>query len=219
MEQDHAPPPRRVVVVDDHCTFAELLTMGLETHPRLTCVASAMDARSAMEAVAREQPDVVVMDIRLGNDSGVEVTARIVERWPQTAVVVLTAYPTPQLMTEVVQAGASALLPKDGALDDLLETVLTAQPRLFTVPPGLAAVLMRPREADPVSPLTPREEEVLRRLAAGRDVRGISRDLGISVNTCRSYVKSLLAKLGVHSQLEAVVAAHERGLLGTDRPR
>ena len=208
--------PRRVVVVDDHCTFVELLTMGLEAHPGLTCVGSAMDSRTALSVVAKEQPDVVVMDIRLGGESGVTVTGQIVERWPDTAVVVLTAYPTHQLMAEVVRAGASALLPKDGALDDLLETVMAAQPRLFTMPPRLAELLTRPRAPEMVSPLTPREEEVLRQLATGRDVRGISRELGISVNTCRSYVKSLLAKLGVHSQLEAVVVAHERGLLDPD---
>ena len=207
---------RRVVVVDDHCTFAELLTMGLEAHPRLTCVGSASDVRSALDLVAREQPDVVVMDIRLGTESGVEVTAQIIERWPDMAVVVLTAYPTPKLMTDVVHAGASALLPKDGALDDLLDTVLSARPRMFSMPPRLAESMMRPRDGEPISPLTPREMEVLRQLAMGRDVRGISRELGISVNTCRSYVKSLLAKLDVHSQLEAVVAAHERGLLDTD---
>ena len=143
---------RRVVVVDDHRTFAELLTMGLEAHPRLTCVGSANDARSALSLVAREQPDVVVMDIRLGAESGVEVTAQLIERWPHTAVVVLTAFPTPSLMSDVVRAGASALLPKDGALDDLLDTVLSAQPRLFTMPPRLAETMMRPRDDDPVSP-------------------------------------------------------------------
>lgn len=204
-----------MVVVDDHRTFAELLTMGLEAHPRLTCVGSASDARSALTLVAREQPDVVVMDIRLGADSGVEVTAQLIERWPHTAVVVLTAFPTPSLMSDVVRAGASALLPKDGALDDLLDTVLSAQPRLFTMPPRLAETMMKPRDDDPVSPLTPREKDVLQQLALGRDVRAISRELGISVNTCRSYVKSVLAKLDVHSQLEAVVAAHQRGILDT----
>ena len=73
---------------------------------------------------------------------------------------------------------------------------------------------MRPRDDEPISPLTPREMEVLRQLAMGRDVRGISRELGISVNTCRSYVKALLAKLEVHSQLEAVVAHEEAHLRG-----
>lgn len=205
--------PRRVIVVDDHHTFSELLTLGLDSHPDLACVGTADDVRSALQVVAREAPDVVVMDVRLGQESGVEAAATITRRWPEVAVVVLTAYPTPQLLSEVVRAGASALLPKNGELKELLETVLRARPRLFTVPPRLMQSMMSESDA-PVSPLTPREHEVLAMLASGRDVRSISKELDISLNTCRGYVKSLLAKLGAHSQLEAVVMAHDRGLLG-----
>lgn len=209
--------PRRVAVVDDHHTFSELLTMGLSSHPDLTCVGTAADLQGALRVVAREDPDVVVMDVRLGADSGVAATATITERWPEVAVVVLTAYPTQQLLGEVVRAGASAMLPKDGALADLLQTVLQARPRLFTVPPHLMQSMMN-GDAAPASPLTRREYEVLVLLAAGRDLRSISKELDISLNTCRSYVKSVLVKLGVHSQLEAVVVAHERGLLGPRHP-
>lgn len=206
---------RRVAVVDDHRTFSELLTMGLARHPDLVSVGSAEDQAEAMALVAREQPDVVVMDVRLGDDDGVAATAAITERWPDVAVVVLTAYPTQQLMAEVVRAGASAMLPKDGALGDLLETVLRARPRLFTVSPRLMQSLLDGGADDTRdSLLTPREHQVLVLLASGRDLRAISKELSISLNTCRSYVKAVLSKLGVHSQLEAVVVAHERGLLG-----
>ncbi|MGZ5399617.1 MAG: response regulator transcription factor [Nocardioides sp.] len=201
--------------MDDHRTFSELLTLGLGTHSGLLCVGTADNIRDALQLVAREKPDVVVMDVRLGEESGVEATATITERWPDVAVVVLTAYPTPHLMTDVIRAGASAMLPKDGALEELLEAMLTSRPRLFTVPPGLMQSMMERVNGDGLaSPLTPREHEVLALLASGRDVRSISKMLGISLNTCRSYVKALLAKLGAHSQLEAVVVAHERGLLG-----
>lgn len=203
---------RRVVVVDDHHTFSELLTMGLGAHPSLTCVGTADDIAGALSLVAREQPDVVVMDVRLGAESGVKATDTITRRWPEIAVVVLTAYPTPHLLTEVVRAGASAMLPKDSELAELLETVLRARPRLFTVLPRLMQNMMQESDA-PASPLTPREHDVLVLLAAGRDVRSISKELDISMSTCRSYVKSLLTKLGAHSQLEAVVIAHARGLL------
>lgn len=204
---------RRVAVVDDHRTFSELLTIGLAAHPDLSCVGTATDLQGALRIVAREEPDVVIMDVRLGSDNGVTATATITERWPDMAVVVLTAYPTQQLLGDVVRAGASAMLPKDGALGDLLDTVVRARPRLFTVPPHLMQSMLRHDEA-PTTPLTRREYEVLVLLASGRDLRSISTKLGISLHTCRSYVKSVLAKLGAHSQLEAVVTAHERGLLG-----
>jgi len=212
MAEDGDSSSRRVVVVDDHHTFSELLTMGLGAHPSLTCVGTADDVQSALRVVAREEPDVVVMDVRLGQESGVTATATITERWPEVAVVVLTAYPTRQLLTEVVRAGASSMLPKDGELKELLEVVLRARPQLFTAPPRLVQNMMNADDA-PASPLTRREHEVLTLLAGGRDVRSISQELDISLNTCRSYVKSLLAKLGAHSQLEAVVIAHDRGLL------
>ena len=186
--------------------------MGLGAHPELTCVGTADTISSAVQLVAQEQPDVVVMDVRLGAESGVEATATITEHWPDVAVVILTAYPTPHLMSEVVRAGASAMLPKDGALDDLLDMIMRVRPRLFTVTPRLMDSMLSAPEG-PASPLTPREHEVLTLLASGRDVRSISKDLDISLHTCRSYVKSLLAKLGAHSQLEAVVVAHSRGLL------
>ncbi len=204
---------RRVAVVDDHRTFSELLTIGLVAHPDLTCVGTAADLQGALEIVEHQQPDVVIMDVRLGSDDGVTATATITGRWPDTAVVVLTAYPTQQLLADAVRAGASALLPKDGALGDLLDTVVRARPRLFTVPPQLMQSMLVHDEA-PATLLTRREYEVLVLLAAGRDLRSICTKLGISLNTCRGYVKSVLTKLGAHSQLEAVVTAHERGLLG-----
>lgn len=218
MSENADSSARRVVVVDDHHTFSELLSMGLGAHPSLTCVGTADDVPSALRVVEQEQPDVVVMDVRLGAQSGVAATATITERWPEVAVVVLTAFPTPQLLSEVIRAGGSAMLPKDGALEELMETVLRARPRLFTVPPQLMQSMLA-QPTGPVSPLTPREHQVLTLLAEGRDVRSISQELDISISTCRSYVKAVLSKLGAHSQLEAVVMAHTRGLLGPQIPR
>jgi DNA-binding NarL/FixJ family response regulator len=200
------------VVVDDHHTFSELLTMGLRAHSEFACAGTADSISSALDLIARELPDVVVMDVRLGTESGVEATATITQRWPDIAVVVLTAYSTPHLLAEVVRAGASAMLPKDGSLQELLAALKRARPHLFTVTPRmLDALMLAPKVPD--SPLTPREHEVLALLATGRDVRSISKALNISLNTCRSHVKSLLTKLDAHSQLEAVASARNRGLL------
>ena len=214
IQEDNAS--RRVVVVDDRRTFSVLLTLGLEAHPELTCVGTADAVSSALELVSRERPDVVVMDVTLGAESGVEATSTITQRWPAVAVILLTAHPTPHLLAEAVRAGASAILPKEGAMDYLQEMILRVRPGLFTASPRLLdGMLNSPEER--ASLLTTREHDILTLLAAGRDVRSISKDLDISLSTCRSDVKSLLAKLDVHSQLEAVVVAHERGLLGPGR--
>lgn len=209
---DHAALARTVLVVDDHRTVTELLALAVSSHPQLSCVESALSAQQAMDRLRTTRVDVVVMDYRLGETDGIEATRMVTQRWPDTAVVMLTAYPTRFLMREAAAAGASALLPKDGRLTDLLDTVLAAVPRRFVVAPALLQALMA--EAEPRSnPLTPRENDVLHQMARGLDVRGISRALDISVHTCRSHVKAILGKLDAHSQLEAVAHAHRDGLL------
>lgn len=204
---------RTAIVVDDHRTFTELLTMALDAHAGLTCVGSARDAGSAVALMEHRQPDVVIMDYRLGDDDGVQTTRRIAARWPATTIVMLTAYPTRHLMTEAAAAGASALLPKDGSLADLLDVLVTAVPGAFAVPPGLLRTLVATDLRDSVTCLTHRELDVLQQLALGLDVRRISRELGITVSTTRGYVKAILVKLDAHTQLEAVAHAHQVGLI------
>lgn len=210
---------RTAIVVDDHRTVTELLTMALDAHPGLDCLGSATDAAAALALLERHPVDVVIMDYRLGEDNGVETTRRIIERWPAAAVVLLTAYPTRHLMTEAAAAGASALLPKDGSLADLMHVLLSAVPGRFVVPPGLLRELVTADLHDPVAALTPRELDVLQLLSLGLDVRRISRELRITVNTARGYVKAILAKLDAHTQLEAVAHAHHAGLIPAGAPR
>ncbi len=207
------PVLRTVLVVDDHRTVAELLALALRGNPLLSRVESALSAEEALTRLASTPADVVVMDYRLGDADGVATTRQIRQRWPGTVVVMLTAYPTRALMADAAAAGASALLPKDGALSDLIEVLWTATPDRFTVPPALLRVLVDQESKPHVSPLTGREHDVLGALAQGHDIGAVSRLLGISVHTGRSHVKSILAKLEAHTQLEAVAVAHRHGLL------
>ena len=113
-------------------------------------------------------------------------------------------------------AGAAGFLAKDGSLDDVLSALRTARRGSLILPATVLAEFSRP--GIPVAPgpeatLTPRELEVLRLLGQGRDPRSIAKELGVSLHTCRGFVKSILAKLDVHSQLEAVVVASRRGLI------
>lgn len=212
-------PRRTAVVVDDHRTFAELLTMALDAHVGLTCVGVAGDAAAALVQTERWRPDLVIMDYRLGADDGVAVTRKILARWPQIVVVLLTAYPTRHLMIEAADAGASALLPKDGSLADLLEILVSAVPGTFAVPPGLLRTMVATDLSASTARLTHREREVLHLLARGSDVRQISRELDITVNTARGYIKAILVKLSAHTQLEAVAHAHQAGLITSPSPR
>jgi DNA-binding NarL/FixJ family response regulator len=207
----------RVLVVDDHRSFAELLAGALG--------AAGMDvlgtAHSAAQAVAMAQdmqPDVVVMDIQMPRQDGLSATRSLREVAPATVVAVLSDHSDPESVVRATQAGASAFIPKDGSLSEMLDIISRVRAGQMLIAPstfstGLTAGI-RPAPTNEVRPqLTRREQEVLDCLGRGMPVKGIARVLGISLQTCRGYVKSLHAKLGVRSQLEAVVKAQQLGML------
>jgi len=205
-----------VLVVDDHTTFSDLLAMALEREPDFTCVGTAVSVAKAMVIADELRPDLVIMDVRLGDGDGIAATAELTQLYPDLRVVVLTAHVDTALMQRAADAGACGLLPKDGSLPDMLQALRSSRRGGMVVHPALITALMASKTArggDSLPPLTRRERDVLRLLADGLDARAIATDLGISVNTCRGYVKSLLMKLGAHSQLEAVVIATNHGLV------
>jgi DNA-binding NarL/FixJ family response regulator len=208
--------PIRVLVVDDHQTFAELLALALQGEAALSYVGHARTSAEALDLVGRLSPDVVLMDVQLPDVDGLTTTQRLLEQHPHLRVVVLTAHAEAALVARAAIAGACGFLSKDGALRDVLQALRTAHRGGMVVPAHLLAGALRGDAADdrPVaSSLTSRERDVLRLLGRGADARTIARELGISVHTCRGYVKGVLAKLGAHSQLEAVLAAIRLGLL------
>ena len=207
--------PVSVVVVDDHRMFGELLRRVISTDPGMTCVGTADTLSDAYAMIDALQPDAVVMDVQIGHDDGLTATAEIVRRHPQMRVVVLTAFSTEPLLRRAVSSGASALLAKDGAVEDLLEALRPAGPDEFSVDPALLRRLLAVRRAPGPRAvmLTTREDQVLHLLAEGHDTAAIAHRLGISRHTCRGYVGSLFSKLDAHSQLEAVAVAKRRGLL------
>jgi DNA-binding NarL/FixJ family response regulator len=204
-----------VVIVDDHRVFAELLALALKAEADFECVGHAQSVSDGAALVESLQPDIVVMDVKLGDGDGIAATAELTARYPNLRVVVLTAYVEQQLLQRAAAAHACALLPKDGELVGMLQVLRTAKRGGFSVHPELLRRLVGRAETPKQRPpaLTRREQEVLQMLAAGLDARLIAREMSISVNTCRGYVKSLLAKLGAHSQLEAVAIAMRHGLI------
>ncbi|EWT00417.1 transcriptional regulator [Intrasporangium oryzae NRRL B-24470] len=205
-----------VLIVDDHGVLADAIGLAINRESDMHCVATAVTGAQARAMAAHWKPDVVLMDVRLGDDDGIEVAADLARAAPDVRIIVLSAFIDQTLLTRAVNAGACALLPKDGSLDEILAAVRSSTRTGFAVNPVLMRNLVRsgePRRGPPVPRLTPREEDVLRRLSDGADAVMIARDLGISLSTCRGYVKSLLRKLHAHSQLEAVVTASRIGLV------
>ncbi|NKX53257.1 response regulator [Arthrobacter mobilis] len=213
MAENTSPEPARVVVIDDHTTFAELLGQALDREQDLLHVGHAGSAAAAVELCRTVRPDVVVMDYHLQDGNGLDAAGAILQDSPQIRIIVLTGNPTPEILGRAAGSGICGFLPKDGSLQNLLDAVRFARPGGMMIHPSLLAVQQAPPEPDHHNLLTARERQVLSLMAAGNDVRANARLLGISENTCRGYVKSILAKLGAHTQLEAVAIAQRRHLL------
>ncbi|HEV7964404.1 MAG TPA: response regulator transcription factor [Actinoplanes sp.] len=209
-----------VLVVDGHQTFAELLGVALRGQPDLRYVGHARNGEQALRLAAELRPDVILLDPELPDADGIAIAEMLRHRQPDTRVVILTASNEATLVGRATAAGAAGFLSKNGALGDVLHAVHTAHGGGMTVSTDILARLLR-STAPVVGPrgggLTAREHEVLELMGSGLDPRAIARRLGISVHTCRGYVKAVLAKLDAHSQLEAVAVATRRGLIQPDR--
>ena len=204
----------RVAVIDDHRTLAELLAVALQAEPGVEFVGHASTAAAGRDLVERTHPDVVLMDFGLPDLDGVRATVRLLDEHPDVRVVMLTAATGAHVISQAAAAGAVAFVAKSGGLAEVIAAVRTARKGSMVVDPSLLATFGRQSAPGAAAPLlTPREQEVLELLGLGFDVRRAAKRLGISLHTCRGHVKSLLAKLSVHSQLEAVVAATRLGLL------
>ncbi|GAA4936662.1 LuxR family two component transcriptional regulator [Actinomycetospora succinea] len=191
-----------VLVVDDHRVFTDALRMSLERQDDVAAVTVAHSAREALARARRVELDAAIIDLDLPDGSGLDVVAALRGLRPGARTIVLTAHARPDLAERAIAAGAAAFLAKEGTLDRVLGALRASAAPVVDVPAALGAI-----------ELTPRESDVLRLLGQGREPARIAVELRLSLHTVRGHVKALMAKLGVHSQLEAVVAAHRRGLI------
>ncbi|CAN5455056.1 response regulator transcription factor [soil metagenome] len=207
----------RILLVDDHTTFTELLAGALDREPDLCTVGTADSGAHALELSAELLPDLIVLDHHLPDGSGLAFVSMILAASPLSRIVVLTGDPSPEALNQAAAVGVSAFLPKDGSLAGLIDTIRHAVVGSFSVHRSLVALFSAqvrlPEPGQPGQTLTHRELDVLGLMAEGTEVRIIAQTLGISENTCRGYVKSILGKMEAHSQLEAVVNATKLGLV------
>jgi Response regulator containing a CheY-like receiver domain and an HTH DNA-binding domain len=222
MMEDKDQDVLRVLVVDDHRTFAELLTQAIDREPDLVSVGHATTGAGGVAMFAQLRPDVVLMDVQLPDIDGFVATAQIVAMSPGVRVIMLSAHATATVVDKAVTSGACGFVAKDGHFADMLNTIRTARPGALAVDPALVTRLIdKPATVRPTlaRPLSQRELSVLVRMADGRDVTRIAHEMDISSHTCRGHVKSVLSKLGAHSQLEAVIIAVRIGLIQiSDQP-
>ncbi|HET7234913.1 MAG TPA: response regulator transcription factor [Actinomycetota bacterium] len=210
-----------VLVVDDHQVFSEALELLLRRQPDVRLVGSARGAAEAF-GMLEDEPDVVLMDLYMPGVDGIEATRRIREIAPNTKVVLLTAVQRPEVIADALAAGACGYVPKTRAADELMDVIRRAAAGELVMPEDdLGPVVehlqggRRASDAQALLSLTPREVEVLGALALGSTPGDIASQLGISSMTVQSHVKNILAKLGVHTRIEAVTLAWRHGLTRT----
>jgi DNA-binding NarL/FixJ family response regulator len=210
-------PSATALIVDDHKLFAEALGSSLERHG-LRVVGIASDEDDAIDTARRCRPDVVLMDLGLPREGGAAAGARILHDLPDTKVVALTALHDPGAVTEVVRSGFSGYLTKDSTIDRLVASIRAILSGEVVISGRLARAATGARSEEErdalfrAQQLTAREREVLQLLAEGASSEQVAKRLSVSSHTVRTHVQNTLAKLQVHSRLEAATFAVRYGI-------
>jgi two-component system, NarL family, response regulator NreC len=213
--------PVRVLLVDDHAVVRAGLRMLLSADPDLVIVGEAEDGAQGLRMARDLTPDVVLMDISMPDMNGIEATRRIKELCPDVAVLALTMHEDDQYFFEMLAAGASGYVPKRAAPNDLIAAIHAVRSGGVFLFPSVARLLVtdyrqRVERGGPVGAfdiLTDREREVLVLIAQGLNNPEIAEKLVISIKTVNRHRENIMAKLNLHSRVELVRYAIEKGLI------
>lgn len=210
---------QRILLVDDHEVVRLGLKSLLERHPQFDVIAEAGSAREAIEQVTNLQPDVVVMDIRLPGTSGIEACEEIVNRFPETKVVMLTSYAEDEMLFSAIRAGASGYILKQIGGEDLVRAIEAIGRGDGLLDPAVTQRVfqevrraVKEEEASAFAHLSQQEKHVLIKVSEGKTNREIAKALFLGEGTVRNYVSSILSKLGVSNRAEAAAYAVEHNL-------
>ncbi|MEX2658330.1 MAG: response regulator transcription factor [Acidimicrobiales bacterium] len=219
-----APGPIRVLVVDDHALFRRGICQVLLGEEGIEVVGEGDDGEAAIAMADELAPDVVLMDVRMPNMSGIEATRRLAEALPSARILMLTVSDEEDDLYEAIKAGAAGYLLKEISIEEVADAVRAVVQGQTLISPSMASKLIvefaslsrRSEESQarvPAPRLTERELEVLKLVAQGLTNRDIGVQLFISENTVKNHVRNILEKLHLHSRMEAVLYAVKEKIL------
>jgi DNA-binding NarL/FixJ family response regulator len=208
----------RVLVVDDHEMVREGLMAMLQPEPDLEVVGQTGHGAEVAELVERSRPDVVLLDARLPDISGVEVCRRLTRSHPGVSVVILTTYTDADLVQECLQAGARGYVVKDVERFSLKESIRAVHRGQAVLAPQVAGqVIERARslqpEERPHAALSASQVAILRLISRGHSNREIAAEVHLSENTVKTHIQEIFRKLGVRNRVEAAILAGKSGLI------
>ena len=217
--------PIRVVIVDDHVVVRTGLRMLIESRPGIIVVGEASNGAEALAVVARTQPDIIVLDLDLGGESGLDCLPALRTTASTARLLVLTGVRDPELHRRAVRLGSMGLVRKEEAAEVLLQAIEKVHVgEVWLEPAMIASVLgemtgtrasqLLDPEAAKIASLTEREREVVTLMSQGLRNKQIAERLGISETTVRHHLTSIFAKLGVKDRLELVIYTYRHGLTG-----
>ena len=208
----------RIVIADDQELVRTGFRLILDLEPDLEVVGEAPDGDECVRVVARERPDVVLMDVRMPSVDGIEATRRLRAAGAEARVLVLTTFDLDEYVYDALRAGASGFLLKDVPREHLIRSVRTVAEGETLLAPSVTRRLIErfvhapaPAAAERLDTLSVREGEVLALLAKGYSNAEIATELFLGEATVKTHVGRLLAKLGARDRVQAVILAYESG--------
>jgi DNA-binding NarL/FixJ family response regulator len=211
-----------VAIVEDHQILVDTFGMMMKNDPEIELVGNANSVADGRELVRRCSPNVLLLDVGLPDGNGLDLIPEVKRCCPETQIVVLTSMTDETTLMRAIEGGVSGFVSKSSSLTDLLETIRQAASGEIVMPTSLLmGLLMRMprdkaatyREEKGWEHLTLREREILEELARGKSGTAISEELHIAPLTVRTHIRNLMAKLGVHSRLEAVAFGLQHGII------
>ncbi|MER3468162.1 MAG: DNA-binding response regulator [Thermoflexus sp.] len=203
----------RILVVDDHEVVRLGIRLLLQGRPGFELVGEAENGAQAVALVERLRPDLVILDVRLPDGDGLEVCAEITRQHPEVQVLILTAYPDEEFLVRAIEAGAAGYVLKRAGSRELLQALEALGRGEAILDPAVTRKLLeqfrraRAAHVEAFKDLTPRELQILVRIAEGKTNREIAEELFLTEKTVRNYVSIILDKLGLSNRVEAAAYA------------